>query len=121
MLEAKERARAKRLELEEQLSFLANERENNRELEGKIADLDRTAVRLHQGSGVTPQSFGIFRKHWAAVGEFNTGLKVFLGSKDLCSLFCVLKFALPPFFSLSPLLSANFKTNLHGMMKHLIQ
>ena len=48
MLEAKERARAKRLELEEQLSFLGNERENNRELEGKIADLDRSAVRLHQ-------------------------------------------------------------------------
>ena len=45
---AKERARAKRLELEEQLSFLGNEKENVRELEGSIADLDRSAVRLHQ-------------------------------------------------------------------------
>ena len=50
---AKERARAKRLELEEQLSFLGNEKENVRELEGNIADLDRSAVRLHQGRVVT--------------------------------------------------------------------
>ena len=49
VMAAKERARSKRLELEEQLSFLGNEKENVRELEGNIADLDRSAVRLHQG------------------------------------------------------------------------
>ena len=46
---AKERARAKRLELEEQLAFLENERENVRELEGNIKELERSAARLQQG------------------------------------------------------------------------
>ena len=48
VMAAKERARAKRLELEEQLSFLGSEKENVRELEGNIADIERSAVRLHQ-------------------------------------------------------------------------
>ena len=61
VMAAKERARSKRLELEEQLSFLGNEKENVRELEGNIADLDRSAVRLHQGRVVNhSEKFALF-------------------------------------------------------------